>query len=64
MRVAYAGRDLPTGFAVALVLTLPIGLYYRVRSQATREPLDRQQEGFFIQTGRFVPRITFSSRVR
>jgi protein-S-isoprenylcysteine O-methyltransferase Ste14 len=32
---------------IALVV-LPIGLYYRVRSQATRETLDRRQEGLFI----------------
>jgi protein-S-isoprenylcysteine O-methyltransferase Ste14 len=33
--------------AVILVI-LPIGLYHRIRSQATREPLDRRQEGVFI----------------
>jgi protein-S-isoprenylcysteine O-methyltransferase Ste14 len=33
--------------AVILVV-LPIGLYHRIRSQATREPLDRRQEGVFI----------------
>ena len=33
--------------AVILIL-LPIGLYHRIRSQATREPLDRRQEGLFI----------------
>ena len=33
--------------AVILVV-LPIGLYHRIRSQATREPLDRRQEGLFI----------------
>lgn len=27
---------------------LPVLLYYRIRSQATREPLDRRQEGLFI----------------
>lgn len=33
---------------VGAVLVFPILLYYRVRSQATREPLDRRQEGLFI----------------
>ena len=34
---------------LALILVvLPIGLYHRIRSQATREPLDRRQEGLFI----------------
>jgi protein-S-isoprenylcysteine O-methyltransferase Ste14 len=27
---------------------LPIGIYYRLKSQATREKLDRRQEGLFI----------------
>src|SRR5258705_227331 len=31
-----------------LVITLAIALPYRVKSQATREPLDRRQEGLFI----------------
>ncbi len=30
------------------VMVLPIGVYYRLRSQATREKLDRRQEGLFI----------------
>jgi protein-S-isoprenylcysteine O-methyltransferase Ste14 len=30
------------------LLVLPIGIYHRVRSQATGEPLDRRQEGLFI----------------
>ena len=29
-------------------VVFPIGLYHRVQSQATREPLDRRQEGWFI----------------
>jgi protein-S-isoprenylcysteine O-methyltransferase Ste14 len=33
--------------AIVLVV-LPIGLYHRIRSQATGEPLDRRQEGLFI----------------
>jgi len=33
--------------AIMLVL-LPIGVYHRVKSQSTREPLDRRQEGIFI----------------
>jgi protein-S-isoprenylcysteine O-methyltransferase Ste14 len=39
-------------FRVALiaffVVALPIGLYYRIKSQATHEKLDRRQEGLFI----------------
>ena len=33
---------------VALLIFLPIGIYHRVKSQATREKLDRSQEGVFI----------------
>src|SRR3982751_6935609 len=29
-------------------IVLPIGLYHRIKSQATREELDRRQEGLFI----------------
>jgi protein-S-isoprenylcysteine O-methyltransferase Ste14 len=36
---------------LSLVLTLPIGLYHRIRSQATREKLARKEEGFFIMVG-------------
>jgi protein-S-isoprenylcysteine O-methyltransferase Ste14 len=35
---------------VSLLGVLPIGIYYRVKSQATRERLDRRQEGMFILT--------------
>ena len=31
-----------------VLLVLPIGIYYRLQSQATREKLDRWQEGLFI----------------
>src|SRR5688572_7582191 len=31
-----------------LLVVLPIGMYYRVKSQATGERLDRRQEGLFI----------------
>src|SRR5262245_51482036 len=31
-----------------LLMILPIGIYHRVKSQATREKLDRRQEGVFI----------------
>jgi len=31
-----------------LLLTLPIGVYRRLKSQSTREKLDRRQEGLFI----------------
>jgi protein-S-isoprenylcysteine O-methyltransferase Ste14 len=34
-----------------LAVCLPIGLYYRIKSQATRERLDRSQEGAFIMVG-------------
>ncbi len=33
---------------VSCLLVLPVGLYFRLKSQATREPLDRRQEGAFI----------------
>jgi protein-S-isoprenylcysteine O-methyltransferase Ste14 len=35
----------------SIVLTLPIGLYHRIRSQATREKLARREEGIFILIG-------------
>ena len=35
----------------SLGLCLPIGLYFRIRSQATRERLDRRQEGLVIMIG-------------
>ena len=34
--------------ALGMAAFLPVGLYHRIRSQATREPLDRRQEGLFI----------------
>ena len=33
---------------ISFIVVLPIALYYRVKSQATREKLDRRQEGLFI----------------
>ena len=33
---------------LGLVAVLPFGIYHRLRSQATRETLDRRQEGLFI----------------
>jgi len=33
---------------VCLALILPVALFHRLRSQATGEPLDRRQEGWFI----------------
>ena len=36
---------------ISIVLTLPIGLYHRIRSQATREKLARSEEGIFIMIG-------------
>jgi protein-S-isoprenylcysteine O-methyltransferase Ste14 len=32
----------------AIVVVLPIGLYHRIRSQLSRERLDRRKEGWFI----------------
>jgi len=37
-----------TVLIAGLLVILPIGLYYRIRSQATGERLDRRQEGLFI----------------
>jgi protein-S-isoprenylcysteine O-methyltransferase Ste14 len=37
-----------TALLIIVIGAFPIGLYHRVRSQATREPLDRMQEGLFI----------------
>src|SRR3954463_13602253 len=40
--------------AIALAnvaICLPIGLYFRIRSQATREKLARKEEGVFILVG-------------
>lgn len=31
-----------------LAVVMPVGMYHRIKSQATREPLDRRQEGRFI----------------
>jgi protein-S-isoprenylcysteine O-methyltransferase Ste14 len=36
---------------ISIVLTLPIGLYHRIRSQATREKLARREEGIVIMIG-------------
>jgi protein-S-isoprenylcysteine O-methyltransferase Ste14 len=36
---------------LSVFLTLPIGLYHRIRSQATREKLARSEEGAFILVG-------------
>lgn len=33
---------------VVMLVLLPVGMYHRVKSQATREKLDRRQEGLFI----------------
>ena len=33
---------------VVMLVLLPVGMYHRVKSQATREKLDRHQEGLFI----------------
>ena len=39
---------LRAALAVVLLLLLPIGMRYRIKSQATGEKLDRRQEGLFI----------------
>jgi protein-S-isoprenylcysteine O-methyltransferase Ste14 len=36
---------------ISILLTLPIGLYHRIRSQATREKLARKEEGILIMVG-------------
>ncbi|MGO9467166.1 MAG: hypothetical protein ACLQVF_23740 [Isosphaeraceae bacterium] len=36
---------------ISIALTVPIGLYFRIRSQATREKLARREEGVFIMIG-------------
>lgn len=43
-------EDLPFRIALALgaFLFLPVMIYHRLRSQSTREPLDRMQEGLFF----------------
>ena len=33
---------------VVVLVVLPVGIYHRVKSQATREPLDRRREGLFM----------------
>src|SRR5262245_45396532 len=33
---------------ILYVMILPVGLYHRLKSQATREKLDRRQEGWFM----------------
>ena len=33
---------------VVFLVVLPIGIYHRLQSQATRETLDRRREGLFI----------------
>ena len=33
---------------VVMLLVLPVGIYHRVKSQSTKEVLDRRQEGMFI----------------
>ena len=37
-----------TALLIIVIVTFPIGLYHRFRSQATHEPLDRMQEGLFL----------------
>ena len=36
---------------INIALALPIGLYHRIRSQATGEKLARSEEGVFIMIG-------------
>ena len=41
-------QGLRTALLAIVLVVFPIGIYYRIRSQATGEPLDRRQEGLFI----------------
>jgi protein-S-isoprenylcysteine O-methyltransferase Ste14 len=41
-------RTIRFALLVVALAVLPIGIYHRVQSQATRESLDRRQEGLFI----------------
>jgi hypothetical protein len=41
-------QTLRIALLVIVLAVFPIGIYYRLRSQATREPLDRWQEGLFM----------------
>ena len=52
----YNGRNMDDNFfqtvmIVALVMIVPIAVYYRMRSNATGEKLDRTQEGMFLLIG-------------
>ena len=40
---------------VGFLILVPIALFYRIRSQATREKLDRRQEGVFIMVTGLAP---------
>lgn len=48
----YSNGELDHTFRLILItiwlVFLPVGIYHRIRSQATRERLDRRQEGLFI----------------
>src|SRR5262245_44388146 len=41
-------RTFRAALLVIVLVVFPVGVYYRLRSQATREKLDRWQEGPFI----------------
>jgi len=41
-------RTFRTILLAGFLVLMPVGIYHRVRSQATREKLDRRQEGLFI----------------
>ena len=41
-------QTLRAALIAVFLLILPIGIYHRLKSQATREKLDRSQEGLFI----------------
>jgi protein-S-isoprenylcysteine O-methyltransferase Ste14 len=41
-------QTLRIALLVIVLAVFPIGIYYRLRSQASREPLDRWQEGLFM----------------
>ena len=48
---------------INIALTLPIGLYHRIRSQATREKLARREEGIFIMIGLAAVRAPRMDRI-
>ena len=48
---------------IHIALTLPIGLYHRIRSQTTGEALARREEGIFIMIGLAAMRVSGLDRL-